>query len=275
MTPPHLPVLLYHSVDDEVDPRFAEWALTPERFARHMEALADRGFRTLTMREVAEGGFCAGEDVPEGTVVITFDDGFADFYTGAWPALRSHGLTATVFVTTGYVGAHSVWLEGHGEGGRRMMSWDQLREISAAGIECGAHGHTHAQLDTVGPQRVRYEVEQSRDALERAVGEVSSFAYPHGYHSRRARREVRRAGFSCACQVRDGLATPSDDPYAITRAVIRRSTSMDELLGIASGEGRAPRPRPVRRAAWRAVRRAGAEPLAERLRRSERPEASG
>ena len=263
-----LPVLLYHSVAEPVDPRFAEWAVSPELFAAHMDALAREGYRALTVRELANRGFARGGAVPERTVAITFDDGFEDFYTAAWPDIERNGLTATVFVTTGRVGSTSRWLERQGEGHRPLMSWSQITEISAAGIEVGAHGHTHVQLDTVRPSCSRDEIERSRDALAAVIGPVASFAYPHGYHSRRVRREVRRAGFASACAVTDGLASASDDPYALTRAVVRGGTSVEALLSALEGRGAAPRSRRIRRAAWRSLRRAGAEPLVERLRGS-------
>jgi peptidoglycan/xylan/chitin deacetylase (PgdA/CDA1 family) len=266
-----LPVLLYHSVADATDPRFAEWVVSPQLFATHMDMLANEGYSALRVRELAARGFGRTEAVPGRAVAITFDDGFEDFYTTAWPHLRRNGLTATVFVTTGHVGSTSVWLERQGERDRPLMSWSQIAEISAAGIECGAHGHTHVQLDAVSPSRAREEIERSKRALAAVSGPVASFAYPHGYHSRRVRREVRRAGFATACAVADGLASASDDPYAISRAVVRAGTSVDELARILQARDATRRSRHMRRAAWRSLRRAGAEPLVERVRDSLHP----
>ena len=271
MTRAPVPLLLYHSVADATDPRFAEWAVSEKAFAAQMDALAREGYSALTVREVAERAFGRGGALPDRALAITFDDGFEDFYTAAWPHLERNGLTATVFVTTGHVGSTSVWLGSHGEGDRPLMSWSQIADISAAGIECGAHAHTHVQLDAVPRWRAREEIERSRRALAGVVGPPSSFAYPHGYHSRRVRQEVRRAGFASACAVADGLASASDDPYAIPRVVVRGGTSVESLLRVLEGQRSTARPRPLRRAAWRSLRRAGAEPLVERLRTSLRP----
>lgn len=262
-----LPVLLYHSVADAADPRFAQWTVSPELFAAQMEVLAQEGWRTLTVSELAEL-WDSPEEIPERVVAITFDDGFADFHSAAWPQLRRHGFAATVFVTTGYVGSTSAWLGRVGEGDRPLMSWSQIAEIAAAGIEVGAHGHSHVQLDTVSNGQATYEIELSRQALADVIGPVASFAYPHGYHSRAARREVRRAGFSSACAVRDGLASTSEDRYAITRAVVRGGTTIEAFARLIEGQCPTPRRRPLRRAAWRAVRYAGLEPRVDRLRES-------
>ena len=259
-----VPVLLYHSIADAVDPRFADWAVTPALFAAHLQALAGEGYRALTMRELWRRAF-GGGPLPERCVAITFDDGFRDFHAAAWPRLARAGMPATVFVTTGCVGSTSTWLARHGEGGRPMMSWDEIAEVSEAGIECGAHGHTHVQLDIVSRARVRDEIESSVRALRAVTGPVASFAYPHGYHSRGARREVRRAGITGACAVADGLATTADDRFALPRIIVRAGTPAEALLRRIEHGRPAPRRRPVRRTAWRAVRRAGGEPLVERL----------
>ena len=173
-------------------------------------------------------------------------------------------MTATVFVTTGRVGATSAWLGRQGEGGRPLMSWDEVAEVDAAGIECGAHGHTHVQLDTVPRARARAEIRDSVRALEDVVGPVESFAYPHGYHSRAVRWEVARAGCASACAVVDALASAGADRFAIPRVVVRADTTAEALLRRLAPGAPEPRRRPLRRAAWRAVRRAGAEPLVER-----------
>lgn len=270
-----LPVLLYHSVGEPRDPRFAEWVVAPEQFEAQMGLLVAEGYSALTVSELAELLGDRRRPFPERAVAITFDDGFADFHTIAWPHLRRNGLTATVFVTTGYVGSTSGWLSDVGEGSRPLMSWAQVGELASAGIEIGAHGHTHVQLDTVRMRAAAEEIRRSKSALEEVIGPVRSFAYPHGYHTRAVRREVRRAGFGSACAVGDGIAAASDDKYAITRAIVRGTTGIETFARMAEGRYPRARPRLVRRAAWRAVRRAGAEPLVGRVRESFVPGPSG
>lgn len=263
-----IPVLLYHSVGESCDPRFGRWNVTPEAFAQHIGHLADRGYRSLTVRELATTLLGGGPELDEDTVVITFDDGFADFHAHAWPSLRRHDMRATVFVTTGHVGQTSGWLADQGEGERRMMSWQQIEEVATAGIECGAHGHRHLQLDTISPPLARSEITESKRALEAVCGPVDSFAYPHGYYTRRVKWEVERAGFRAACAVKNALSSPVDDRFAIARAIVPGGTTVEGLDAILRGEAvpREAKPRPLRRHAWRAARRAGAEGFIERLR---------
>src|SRR5581483_7158340 len=107
---------------------------------------------------------------------------------------------------TAYVGETSRWLHRVGEGRRPVMTWEQLGEIAQAGIELGAHGHDHVQLDTVPRAQAAADIERSRRLLFEMTGSAASFAYPHGYHSKPVRRAVERSGFGSACAVADRLA---------------------------------------------------------------------
>jgi len=127
VTARHVPVLLYHSVADDTDTRYVEWAVAPDVFAAHIEHLAREGYTALTITELVERAYVRGERLPPRTVAITFDDGLEDFHAAGLAVLRRHGLAATVFVTAGCVGATSTWLGPLGEGRRPMCSWDQLR----------------------------------------------------------------------------------------------------------------------------------------------------
>jgi peptidoglycan/xylan/chitin deacetylase (PgdA/CDA1 family) len=262
-----IPILLYHSVTAACDPRFAEWAVTPELFSAHMEHLADEGYTALTVRELVDRVFEQRLAIPDRPVVITFDDGFADFHSDAWPALERHGLSATVFVTAGAVGGSSTWLANLGEAQRPMLTWSQIAELHAAGIEIGAHGFQHLQLDTVSRVRAWRDIALSRDALELAVGPVGSFAYPHGYHTTGVKRMVEQAGFAGACAVKDAMSAPDDDRYALARIVVRGGTDVETFDHMIRSTHDVHRPgrRIVARGAWRAVRRAGAEPLVHRV----------
>ena len=85
--------------------------------------------------------------LPERPVVLTFDDGFADFFTEALPILQLYNFTATLYVTTGFIGSTSCWMQREGESTRLMLTWDQVSAMSASDIECGGHSHWHRQLD--------------------------------------------------------------------------------------------------------------------------------
>ncbi len=231
-----IPILLYHSVSGDPSPALADYTLDPARFEEHAAVIAEQGWQTLTVgeltRRVAEGAI-----TDEPTLAITFDDGFADTAEQAAPILDRHGLAATIYVTSGCVGQDCDWL---GPQGRRpMASWQQLRDLSDLGWEIGAHSVDHSQLDVLRPAALREQIRGSRSGLQDHMGlPVESFAYPHGYHSGRVRREVIAAGFLSACAVKNSLSSTADDPYALARLTVASTLTGDDLARLLGGQNR-------------------------------------
>jgi peptidoglycan/xylan/chitin deacetylase (PgdA/CDA1 family) len=163
-------------------------------------------------------------------VVLTFDDGFADFYEAALPILRQWHFTATLYLVTGYIGGPARWLWREGAADQRILAWEQILEIAGQGIECGAHSHTHSPLDLLPPAQQRDEAQRSKALLEARLGiPVTSFAYPYGYYTKRTRRIVREAGFLSSCAVGYRLSSSQDDIFALGRLKIARGTSVAML----------------------------------------------
>jgi peptidoglycan/xylan/chitin deacetylase (PgdA/CDA1 family) len=237
---PRLPILLYHGVGP---PPLDPFAVTPARFAEHMDALRAAGRRPLTIGELARE-----LPLPADAVAVTFDDGTADFSEHAWPILRERGLPVTLYVTSGLVGARHE--------GRPMLSWEQLAELRDGGAEIGAHGQRHVALDILPVDRAALELVNSRLELEGALGApVRSCAYPFGYHTAAVKRLAARAGYTSACAVRNALSHPWDDRYALARVTVTEATDVEALLAgrgapVAAGGER------VRTRAWRLYRRA-------------------
>ncbi|MFB4316962.1 polysaccharide deacetylase family protein [Actinomadura sp. 21ATH] len=225
-----IPVLMYHSVRERPPPETAALAVSPGAFAEQMALLADGGFTPVPFSALA-----GGPAVPR-PIVITFDDGYADFHERALPVLAAHGFTATVFVTTG-------WLADAGDAaaGRpldAMMSWGQVAEAAAAGVEIGAHSHGHPQLDQLRDGPLREELARSRGLLEDRLGTaVTTMAYPYGYSSARVRRAVRAAGYAGACAVANRLPAAGGDAYAVPRLTVRAATSPGTFARVVEGRG--------------------------------------
>lgn len=253
----NIPILMYHSVDRRCADAYRRWMVLPEEFQRHMEYLASNSYSPIPISALTSF-LQSSKPLPARTVAITFDDGLRDFLTGAVPILQRYNFPATLYAVSGCVGQTSQWLGSVGEGGRAMLNWPELRDISSAGIEIGAHSVSHPQLDILGPAKADAEIRGSKLALEDQLGHaVQSFAYPHGYASRTTRRLVREAGFTSACRVRHALASTAEDVFALSRIIMTSSIGIDELDKMLSGSTLPVAPPSDRLAAtgWRMVRR--------------------
>lgn len=252
-----IPILLYHSVNDAPPAGFTPWAVGRALFAEHLDMLLGLGRVCLSIGELTELTR-AGAPVPEAAVVVTFDDGFSDFASNAWPLLKARGVPATLYVTAGLVGGTSEWLEPAGASQLPMLGADDLGALAEDGVEIGAHSMTHPQLDTVGRERAWREIRDSKDALEAILGRpVETFAYPHGYHDRATKKMVADAGYSSAAAVRNALSHAGDDRFALARYTVMADCTAEHLAGVLDGRNatRARNKEQVRTGVWRQVRR--------------------
>ena len=232
---------MYHSISENAAPRFKQFAVSPELFAEQMAYLHQHAYTPITVTKFVQARLQGRSALPERPVILTFDDGLADFYTDALPVLKRCGFTATLYVTTGFINGTSKWLQREGEASRPMLTWEQLTEISASGIECGAHSHNHPQLDTLSRNAAQSEIVQSKRYLEYHLDqEVSSFAYPYGYHSATIQRQVQEAGYTSACAVKHAMSSLTTDSFALARLMVRADTSVPALTMLLGG-----RPAPI------------------------------
>ncbi len=231
---PVVPILMYHEI--AAQPATASrLAVPPGAFAAQLAHLHAGGFVTLTASAVAST-LADGGRLPERPVVLTFDDGFADFHGEALPLLRQYGFTATLFVTTGWI--HDAGPRSAGRRPGRMLTWSQIREAADAGVEIAAHSHRHPQLDQLAAWDIRGELRDSKILLEDRLGRaVPGLAYPFGYSNARVRHAVGEAGYAYACAVGNVIASQERDPLALPRLTIRRSTRLDAFGRIVRGQG--------------------------------------
>ena len=210
-----IPILLYHSVSKRVDDPFA---VAPERFVCHVEAIAASGRAPLTISEIADG-IRGLRRLPERCVGITFDDGFADS-VDALDLLERQGLRSTVYVTTGSVGTSE------------MISERQLEVLAHRpdSVELGAHTVTHPRLDELTLSAADNEIRSSKAALEQMISRpVDSLAYPHGAHDERVRGLVVDAGYRSAAAVKNAISHAGDDPWSIARWTVQSTTCVTDV----------------------------------------------
>jgi peptidoglycan/xylan/chitin deacetylase (PgdA/CDA1 family) len=216
-----VPVLLYHRIADVPDDPFA---VSPQAFAEQAEAIAASGRTPLTISQLADLVRRRARR-PDRCVAITFDDGYAETLD-AVAVLRAHGLCATVYLTAGWLGASG------------MLSVEQVVGLrDRAEVEVGAHSVTHPHLDELRRPQIEAEVTESRAALQALGVTVRSFAYPHGAYDATVRSVVVETGYGSAVAVKNALSHWRDDPWAIARYTVGRSTTTEQVLRLLEGRG--------------------------------------
>lgn len=312
LSPHQLTVLNYHRIDDPLRAGFDSYkptvSATPAAFRQQMEYLK-RHFHIVTLAQLA-GWLRAECELPPRAALITFDDGYSDNFSNAYPVLRSLGLPATIFLCTGCIGAemplywdvaaysflHTVmdsgdlpligrvawtdsrhrdqlvetWVEKaktlvpeerqralevlakalavtvpDGAFKSLYLNWDQVRELSAAGLEMCAHTVTHPILTRVSQDRAYQEISDSKKRIEAEVRtRVVSFAYPNGGaqdFSPEIMRTLSTLGFELAFTLLLGptrYRTVKAAPLAVRRISIGHHESFARFTAKLAGYGR-------------------------------------
>jgi peptidoglycan/xylan/chitin deacetylase (PgdA/CDA1 family) len=254
-----IPILLYHSVSTDPAPWIAPYTVTRKVFAHHLELIAASGRRALTVSQLRDA-LVGQTGLPPRPLLVTFDDGFADFAEAA-PMLAARGLPSTLYVTTGALRGRRPRCEPREMAlpPAPMLDWSQLAELTEQHVEIGAHTHTHPQLDVLRPAAAAQEIRRCKHLLEEALGhEVPSFAYPHGFHSAAVRRSVREAGYTSACAVMNALSSPTDHVLSLARLTVRANTTSQQITAWLAGRDApvAPYPERLRTRGWRLYRKA-------------------
>ena len=214
---PGLSVLAYHSIDESG----SYMSTSAGMFRVQMEWLRDHDFRAISMRQLFERGI--PQSPPERHVVLTFDDGLANFAETAWPVLREMSFSATAYVPTDFIGAETSWYADYGLPSMPCMAWDALREMQREGADIQSHASSHRDLTRLPPDELRGELRRSKAVLEDGLGDrVEHLAYPFGAVAPAVREAAREAGYRSAAVLGWGKWQANTDPHEIPRDSLNR-----------------------------------------------------
>lgn len=203
-----IPVLNYHQVEPKDGNPLTLW---PEQFEAQMEYLAAEGYTTITIDEMMDA-LENGTSLPEKSVIITFDDGYADNYEYAYPILKKYGFKATIFLIYDFTNTYPNYL-----------TWDQVAEMKTSGlIHFESHTMTHANLaELTSVDELRHEIADSHDLLSEKLGyDMHYIAYPGGRVNEEIERITSAAGYRGGFTVHYGLSTPAEGRYQMDRIPI-------------------------------------------------------
>ena len=225
-----IPILMYHSISD--DPETGHpyyWINTsPALFAQHMQYLADLDYKVIPLSTAVEMIRGLSFNTQHSTLntkearfaVLTFDDGYADFYSDAFPVLKKHGFTATVFLTTDYIDNKRPGLRG-----KEHLTWDQVHALHAAGITFGSHTCTHPQLYDASSEEIELELRKSKETIKAHLTtvRVDSFCYPYKFPEQDVqfvssfRGILESAGYGFCTSTRIGTVNTAADIFRMKR----------------------------------------------------------
>lgn len=203
-------VLMYHRVSD--DGNQPDITVSTRKFERHMSYLAG-SFDVVTIDEIV-GGYISGRKWEKDVAAVTFDDGFKDNYTDAYPILKKYRIPATVFVATDHIGSDI------------GLSRDEIILMHNGNITFGAHTISHPVLSSLDRESAIREISGSKSILEDILkSTVSYFAYPYGKRGRDfndvSMYIVRECGFKAAFATDNGFLTLKSSRYALNRIGMR------------------------------------------------------
>jgi len=212
-------VLMYHRVGSARNDWEARYAISPESFAAHMLALAQRGMRAVSMDSLC--GWLDDRAPPsERAFVLTFDDGFRDVRDHALPVLERLHWPSTVFLVSDLIGAEDVWTRTSNPDGRThpLLNAEEILDMQGRGVSFHSHSCTHASLPGLDDLGLERELVDSRAALQRLLGRpVDYFAYPYGHQDDRVVTAARRAGYRAAFSTQPGFNRRDVDRFRIRR----------------------------------------------------------
>lgn len=191
-----VPVLAYHKIDFPSKDALVRGGFTPpKRFRKQMLYLKKQGFEFYTASELISFYRNNGR-FPDNAITLTFDDGWKDNYTNAFPVLQELGIKATIFLVPSCIGKISDKVMANGEMPREHLSIKDILEMSRNGIEFGSHTVNHKHLDKIPLEEIKYEVEESKRQIENLLQKpCQTFAYPAGFFNECAARAVENAGY--------------------------------------------------------------------------------
>jgi peptidoglycan/xylan/chitin deacetylase (PgdA/CDA1 family) len=230
---------------------------SPARFREHMKFLHDNGYQVIPLSAAVDLLSRPGPSVPSSSprdelatrnpepamgsfpspsssvlspepapsrpdgrlVVLTFDDGYRDFYTQAAPVVQSYGFPTTAYLSTGFVTDTGTEFKG-----KPFLTWSEVKALEGSGVQFGSHTVTHPKLGGMQWDGIEWEIRESKKVLEEQIGNsVGSFSYPYAFpeedlpFTTRLKGILELSGYSSCVTTIIGLAQPGDDRFCLKR----------------------------------------------------------
>ncbi|MBK8135521.1 MAG: polysaccharide deacetylase family protein [Chloroflexi bacterium] len=218
----HAPILMYHYVSElppDADNLRRGLTVTPQQLRQHLEFMRSRHYAGVSLYEIYLA-LSQGHQLPPNPVAITFDDGYFDHLTNVLPALRDTGFIGTFFIITEYA---DNLRPGY-------LTWDQVNQIAAAGMEIASHSKTHVDLQTANHDSLVYEILGSIESIQANIGSTANiFAYPMGRYDDRTLDMLRQNRIKAAVTTAHAATHTTDGLLELARLRVQNTTGVPGL----------------------------------------------
>lgn len=213
--------LMYHSVSDGNSSIKSPWCISLHQFTQQLNLLQDYGWTSMCAHQLSN----SSNKLPLKTVVITFDDGYANNFR-AFEELTKRNMLASWFIVTNDIGKISSWSDTDATSAK-LLEPTQLLEMQAAGMEIGSHTLSHCRLTQASNDQIKIELLQSRRYLSELLDHsVTSFAYPYGLYNSSILSATKSAGYQVAFTTNSGFGFVNNNPLEVRRVSIMANDSL-------------------------------------------------
>lgn len=218
---PTIPILMYHEVwkstEGSIRHTNPAYVLTAPNFSRQMHYLHTSGHRTLWLDEYLDDS----SETERQSVILTFDDGWYNNYSQAFPILKELGLKATIFVVTDFIGQKS------------YMDWPQLKEMQENSISIQSHTASHGPLTEKSEVEIGEELRASKNKIEDRLGKPVQFmSAPHGMIDKRVIDAAMAAGYRAICTSEPGFSHINGHPAILKRINVPNNIQTSTFKGV-------------------------------------------
>jgi len=214
---------MYHRIDTppaDAGPIRRDLSVLPGSFDAQLHYLEQEGYSAITLNELTLH-LTMGKPLPAKPVILTFDDGYADAYTNAFPLLMRHGFVGTFFLTTAPIDAQNP----------DFLSWDQVKEMAASGMRFEPHSYDHPDLRNRGFQFLVFQIVGPRDAIQERTGEPARFfAYPSGRYDDYVIDVLKSANFWGAVLTEQGATHTTEGLFTLNRVRVQGGDDLDTFI---------------------------------------------
>jgi peptidoglycan/xylan/chitin deacetylase (PgdA/CDA1 family) len=216
---------MYHHIDDPPPGAGAirrDLSLPPQEFEKQLRFLKEEGYEAVSLHDLALH-LTVGKPLPAKPVVLTFDDGYADAYTQAFPLLERYGFVGAFFLVTKPIDDRNP----------DFLSWDQVKEMHAAGMHFEPHSWDHPDMRSRDYDFLVFQILGPKEAIEERTGKTCRFyAYPSGRYDQFVIDVLRSANFWGAVLTDQGATHTADGLFELRRVRVRGETDLEEFIRI-------------------------------------------